>query len=125
MINADGSGSSTKVGGTMIANGDAFDFAWSPDGSRIAYIADQTSDTLLEVYTSNIDGSDNTRLTAGLSGEEAVEFAWSADSERVAFSTGPSGRTPVPDKLYASRPDGGGRLQLNDPASAGPVSFSC
>ena len=124
VINADGSGSSTKVSGTMTANGDAFAFVWSPDGDRIAYIADQTTDTLLEAYTSKIDGSDNTRLTAGLSGEEAVDLAWSADSQRVAFSTGPTGRTPVPDKLYASRPDGGGRLQLNDTTSAGPVSFS-
>lgn len=124
VINADGSGPATQVSGTLIASGDAFEFAWSADGNSIAYLADQRSDTVIDLYISSANGLSNTLISDSLSGEEVVDFEWSADGLLLGFSTGPTGRTPSADILYASQPDGSGRLQLNEITSSGPVSFS-
>ena len=40
--------------------------SWSPDGSRIAYLADQTTDTFIHLYVSDANGSRNTPITTAL-----------------------------------------------------------
>jgi Tol biopolymer transport system component len=124
VVNADGSGTPVKINGPMPATGDVLGHAWSPDGTRIAYVADQDTDGYIDLYVSASNGGRNTRVSTGLNGEEVVAFAWSADGERISFSTGPDGRAPQPDKLYASRPDGSSRLELTAPMTTGPLSFS-
>lgn len=124
VVNADGSGGPTKINGALAAGGDVFDFAWSPDGSRVAYLADQTTDSFVHLYVSRVDGSGNAAISTALNGEEVQDFDWSADSRRIAFSTGPEGRTPVPDKLYSANIDGSDRRQLNVSTDVGPLWFA-
>jgi len=50
--------------------------AWSPDGSRIAFVSDT-------IYVMNADGSDVNRLTKSPGGGESP--AWSPDGSRIAF----------------------------------------
>lgn len=63
--------------------------SWSPDGARIAY---QSRRPHWEIYTSNVDGSDERRLTSHLSWSPC----WSADGEWIVYSTGSSIRRVSP-----------------------------
>jgi Tol biopolymer transport system component len=60
----------------------AFTPAWSPDGKKIAFIADE------DIWVMNADGSSKINLTRtpASGGEDAP--AWSPDGTRIAFSTG-------------------------------------
>jgi len=123
VINADGSGAPTKVSGPQTSSSDVFEFAWSPDGNSIAYLSDQDTDTFIDLYVSDVNGTSNTWISMGLNGEEVVDFAWADDSQRISFSTGPDGRTPQPDKLYVSQPNGSGRSEISAPLINGPLYF--
>jgi Tol biopolymer transport system component len=70
LINADGSGD------TAITAGPGDDPAWSPDGTRLAFVGDSG------IYLMNADGSGVVRLIAG-----GTEPAWSPDGRRIAFAT--------------------------------------
>jgi Tol biopolymer transport system component len=56
----------------------------SPDGSRLAFVAVEgnAERTPLGIYTSNIDGSDTTRITTG----DGNHPRWSADGSRLAYT---------------------------------------
>lgn len=56
--------------------------AWSPDGSRLAYVSNQGGDR--DLWTAALDGSDRSRITR-LVGDE-MEPAWGPRGERLAFS---------------------------------------
>jgi dipeptidyl aminopeptidase/acylaminoacyl peptidase len=71
LINADGSGDTAITAGP----GDAP--AWSPDGTRLAFVGDSG------IYLMNADGSGVVHLIAG-----ATEPAWSPDGLRIAFAMG-------------------------------------
>src|SRR5262249_40037420 len=62
--------------------------AWSPDGSRIAFVSDR--DGRQDLYVMNADGSNPTRLTDGCCLSVDAEPTWSPDGKQIAFgSTGP------------------------------------
>jgi Tol biopolymer transport system component len=62
------------------------DFAWAPDSSRIAYIADQDVVGVFELYTDNTVGTSNRRVSAELSaGENLSAFLWAPDSSLIAY----------------------------------------
>jgi TolB protein len=56
--------------------------AWSPDGSRIAFVSGRTGDE--EIYVARADGSGPTRLTR-LPGPD-LSPAWSSDGRRLVWS---------------------------------------
>ncbi len=70
---------------------DDTDPAFSPDGKRIAWIA-QTNDVKGDVWVMNTNGDDKTQLTERDAAESAP--AWSADGKVVYFTTRP-GETGV------------------------------
>lgn len=59
----------------------AIDPAWSPDGSKIAFVRDTGSD---EIWVMNADGSGQTRLTSGYFDDSP---AWSPDGSKIVFSS--------------------------------------
>jgi Tol biopolymer transport system component len=62
------------------------DFAWAPDSSRIAYIADQNTVGVFELYTDNTFGTSNRRVSAELSaGENVSAFLWAPDGQLIAY----------------------------------------
>jgi TolB protein len=95
-INVDG----TRL--TQLTDSPAYEFdpSWSPDGARIAFRTERSGET--EIWLMNADGTDQHRLTAGLSP------AWSPDGSLIAFA-GPSGTTGI---ITLVRPDGTGLRQL-------------
>ncbi len=73
--------------------------AWSPDGSRIAYVSDQDGNP--DVWVVDIDGGNAINLTQ----HEAKDHspAWSPDGHWIAFA---SLRDSLYWELYVMRPDG-------------------
>jgi uncharacterized protein with WD repeat len=63
-----------------------FSFAWAPDSSRIAYLADQRTAGIIELFSVQLDGTNNIRLSGPLGATNDVEeFAWAPNSSRIAY----------------------------------------
>jgi hypothetical protein len=58
--------SRVKVSGTLVNAGDVAHFQWSPDGTHLAYNADQDIDEMIELYTVQPDGTDNVKVSGVL-----------------------------------------------------------
>jgi TolB protein len=56
--------------------------AWSPDGSRIAFVSKREGND--HVYVMNADGKDTRRLTS--SSQDDAHPSWSPDGKRIVFS---------------------------------------
>jgi Tol biopolymer transport system component len=85
--------------------------AWSPDGTRIAFVS--IAHTNADVYVMNVDGSDVRRVTDDPSHED--QPAWSPDGTQIAFTREGAGDPGI----YAMSPDGSGvRELLHDPSPA-------
>ena len=61
---------------------DAYSPAWSPDGSKLAFVSSRSGDE--EIYLARADGSGVTRLTRSAGPD--LSPAWSSDGRRLAFS---------------------------------------
>jgi Tol biopolymer transport system component len=69
--------------------GNVLSVAWSPDGSRIAFVdgsqlADGSDGAVGELYVVDSDGSDLRRVAPAFTGL-AFEVVWSPDGKRIAF----------------------------------------
>jgi len=82
-------GPSEKLSGGMTAGGNVIEanFFWSSDSHYIAYRADQFTDETFELFVSDADGSNNSRVSIPLTPGGGVlgNFAWSVDSEHIAY----------------------------------------
>jgi dipeptidyl aminopeptidase/acylaminoacyl peptidase len=78
MINADGSGHSPLTGHDVAESG----AAWSPDGSRIAFISESANGA--EIYVYWLSNGKTARLTQ--LDRSPRGLSWSPDSEQIAFS---------------------------------------
>ena len=80
--------------------------AWSPDGTRMAFIAVDGSGKY-DLYTINVDGSNRQRLTNSLATK--YEVVWSPNGAWIAYSHHDGSRL---EKVFAIHPDGTGLIQL-------------
>lgn len=93
--------------------GSATDPAFSPDGSRIAFVS--TRDGNAEIYVMNADGTEPTRLTVEPQADGRPAF--SPDGQTVVFH---SARTGGKQQIWAVNVDGSGLTQLTRDS----ISFS-
>ncbi|MBI2886210.1 MAG: PD40 domain-containing protein [Chloroflexi bacterium] len=92
--------------------------AWSPDGSKIAFVMNEAY--VNDLYVVNTDGSNRKRLTFGLHVDGKP--AWSPDGTKIAFSAGWEGNL----EIYILSADGTGRpLNItNNPAGDSSPSWA-
>ena len=64
--------------------GDKDQPVWSPDGSRIAFVAFGEERTGLDIWVMNADGSDPVNVSWGIGDE--FDPAWTPDGERIIFT---------------------------------------
>ncbi|MGA9237271.1 MAG: hypothetical protein WBV91_20790, partial [Desulfobacterales bacterium] len=89
------------VSGNII--GDVFDFAWSPDSSRIAYIADGDTLGVFELYTNVPFGTSEFKVSGTLTqGGDVTAFAWAPDSSLIAYQA--SQDEANKEELYVTLP---------------------
>jgi len=125
---ASGGGTSTKVNPALVANGDVFSgFVFSPDGTRIAYLADQTTDEVFELYVAPASGGGSaTKVNPALvaNGDVFSGFAFSPDGTRIAYRADQD--TDAVIELYVAPASGGGTSTKVNPAlvANGAVQFS-
>ena len=87
-------------------------YGWSPDGTRIAYIADQATPNVEEIYTSAPDGSNNRKVSHELpDGADLTGLAWSPDGALIVYV--------VDDDIYSAAYDGSQVRQVSDPSVSG------
>ncbi|MFL5909823.1 MAG: hypothetical protein ACJ768_04555 [Gaiellaceae bacterium] len=104
-LNADGSGAVdiTPAGYTDIRT-----FAWSPDGSRVAFSALQSGDTDAEIFVMSSTGGDVHRLTDNWLPD--FDPSWSPDGRSIVFTSIRTGLS----QIYRMRADGGGQRRLTN-----------
>jgi Tol biopolymer transport system component len=103
-------GTATRIPGTASGDDHA---AWSPDGSRIAFMSGSTTNK--EISVMNADGTGRRQLTATTVAEQ--EPAWSPDGSRIAFVKGSSGTDTTTDlEIWVMNADGSGLTQLTNTA---------
>jgi Tol biopolymer transport system component len=71
----------TLTDGSVFAN----NAAWSPDGSRIAFVSLDPTTWLQDLWVLRADGTGARNLTAGVDTSIDYDFAWSPDSTAIAF----------------------------------------
>ncbi len=90
-----------------------WDPVWSPDGKRIAFMADRKGNgENFDIYVMDADGGNQQKLTnhRGYDGSPS----WSPNSEQIAFSSNRDGNT----EIYVMDADGGNLQNLtNNPGS--------
>ena len=93
VMNADGSHKIQLTSPTGDPGG--YDPAWSPDGTKIAFVGTVTeywpgppinSHTIYPIYTMNADGSEQTKLATARDRYRALNPAWSPDGTKILFS---------------------------------------
>lgn len=117
-------GELVRLNPSLIASGDVTSFVISPDGSRVAYIADATTNETFRPWTVPIGGpstlADPLVTGATAANADVTNLSVSPDSARIVYR-GDLSQDERFD-LYASPADGsGGREQItNDSSIPGP-----
>ncbi len=117
---SDGDDPSVSVSGAMAGNGikenpagsGEFAFAWAPDSSRLAYIADQFFLDKFELFTSTPNGISNLLISGPFGiNQDVEEFEWAPDSQRIAYTANQNSANAI--DLFTAPPNVIASSQIN------------
>jgi Tol biopolymer transport system component len=117
-VQPDGTGN-VKVSDASVAGGnvDNIHWSWSPDSSLLAYRADQDTPKVFELYTTQVDGTGNVKVSGLLTPGGNIEaFEWSPDSSRLAYISDQDNDEVF--ELYTVQPDGTDNVKVSGVLSA-------
>jgi Tol biopolymer transport system component len=104
----DASSAPVPVSGSLADGGDVDvdEFSWSPDGRRLAFLADKVTDGVNELFVVDAAGGAEPLAVSSVlvEGGQVEGFAWSPDGARLAFRG--SKETPGRQELFVTRPEG-------------------
>lgn len=119
VVNLDGTGVRTKVNGSIVLGGivsSSYDF--SANSSKIVYIADQQTDEVHELYSVNLDGGSNVKISATpVSGGDVASFKITPDSQKVVYLADQS--TDGVNELFSVNMTGLSNTKINSNLIAG------
>ena len=80
-------GNIARLNGPLIPGGNVHSFSIAPDGSAVAYLADEDSIGVHELYVVPAGGGLSTRVSGELvdGGNVSSDFLWSPDASRIAY----------------------------------------
>jgi hypothetical protein len=121
VVDVNAPGQAQKVNPTLVNEGDVYgQFRWTPDGTKIVYIADQVTNDQLELFVVSADSlGQATRLNGAMIPQgDLCNFAIAPNSERVAYCADQD--TDGVIELYTVAFDAPGQsTKLNPPLPAG------
>ncbi|QDT01582.1 hypothetical protein [Adhaeretor mobilis] len=114
-------GASIKLNGTLTPGGNVspVSLQFSPDSSRVLYLADQDTDSVSEIYSVSSAGGAAVKLNGALVGGGDVSFGalFSPDSSRVVYHANQQNASV--SELYSVSSAGGSAVKLNGSLVAG------
>ena len=116
-----GGGMAVKLNGPLVAGGEVSDtttVGFSPDSSRVVYLADQTTDEVFEVFSVPSAGGTATKLNGPLVADgDVIAHVFSPDSTRVLYYADQT--TDGVNEIFIVPSAGGTAVKLNGPLVAG------
>ena len=111
-----------KLNGPLVSGGDvsANGLQFSPDGSRVLYLADQATDNVIEAYTVPVSGGTAVKINGTLVAGGAVSalgLQFSPDSSRVLYLADQDSDNV--DEIYIVPSGGGVPTKVNAPLVVG------
>ena len=119
-VNIDGSSSSQKINGSIVTGGSvsALSFKISPNGLKVIYIADQDVDEKFELYSSNLDGSSNTKISGTFAAFSDINnFKITTDSLKIIFQV--NSLISNVQEIYSVNLNGTSLLKINSTLVSG------
>jgi len=105
----------TKINDPLPAGGHVLDFELTPDESTVVYHADQTADSVFELFAVPLAGGTSTRISAAMTTASGVREGWSIGSSRHVIYFSDLGSTGSP-RLFGASVLGNQVIELSDPA---------